>query len=325
MKHLFFPFFIMIFSSFLSCQSLPSGAVLEAELHLTADTFIEKARQGDMAAIRSLLAAGIDPNVKDDEGRTALIAAAAGGQTEIVKLLLEKGAEVNARNQQGETALFVASGIGEGAEMVKELIKRGADINIETGGMTPLMNAASRRQTDIAQILIEHGADINRKNRENIGALGLAARANQMEIVNLLMVKGVAFSSEDAGEVITMASLRGRHDIIRFFMERGVSIDTFDGTGNNALIWAIGGGRLDVVHFLLQRGANPNIRNMAGMSPLMLAVAGGSPDMVEILIKKGADVNARTAGGVSALGFTSKLKKQNPEIIQLLTEAGAKE
>ena len=320
--------FLLLIPAVSSCQSLPRPSQDEPPPPgtLTPHTFIENARQGNLAAVKSFLAAGIDPNVRDDEGGTALIAAVTGNQGDIVKLLLDKGADVNAKNKNGETALFWAPPMEGAGDVIRLLLEKGADTNIESSrGITPVMNAASKRQVDVVKILIESGADINRKNKENIGALGLAARANSMEIVHLLMTRGVAFSSEDAGEVLTMAALRGRHDVIDFFKGRGVSIDTFDGTGNNALIWAIGGGRVDVVEFLLRKGANPNIRNAAGMTALMLAAAGGSPEIVEALVENGADVNARARGGVSGLGLAGKLKKVNPEVVEILKKAGATE
>lgn len=50
-----------------------------------------------------------DVNRTDDEGRTALIAAAYMGHSEIVEHLLDYGAEINHADSDGRTALSVAA------------------------------------------------------------------------------------------------------------------------------------------------------------------------------------------------------------------------
>ncbi|WP_343682960.1 ankyrin repeat domain-containing protein [Acinetobacter baylyi] len=61
---------------------------------------------GDVAQVEQLLAEGIDPNQTDDEGYTALQAAAENDHLEIVKLLLSKGANISSKGQY--TALELA-------------------------------------------------------------------------------------------------------------------------------------------------------------------------------------------------------------------------
>jgi ankyrin repeat protein len=54
------------------------------------------AERGDAAVIETMLACGLDPNVKDHDGVTALHRAAMGGRVEAVRVLLDGGASVNA-------------------------------------------------------------------------------------------------------------------------------------------------------------------------------------------------------------------------------------
>ena len=49
----------------------------------TPQAFVESAKQGDLRAVKLFLAAGMDPNAKDDESNTALMYAIAEGRTEI--------------------------------------------------------------------------------------------------------------------------------------------------------------------------------------------------------------------------------------------------
>lgn len=56
-------------------------------------------RAGDVAAVRSRLDAGVDPNAANRHGTSALAMAADAGRAEVARLLVERGADVNARDR----------------------------------------------------------------------------------------------------------------------------------------------------------------------------------------------------------------------------------
>ena len=85
---------------------------------------------GDLAAMKQALAGGADPNTKDPQSGSSLLATAAlMGHTEVVDLLLEHGADVNAKSRDGGTALHAAAFLGR-AEIVKLLLDKGADTTL---------------------------------------------------------------------------------------------------------------------------------------------------------------------------------------------------
>ena len=138
---------------------------------LSAAAFI-----GDVAAMKQALAGGADPNTKDPQsGSTLLAIAALMGHTEVVDLLLEHGADVNAKSRDGGTALHAAAFLGR-AEIVKLLLDKGAD--------TTLRNNIGSIAIDGAKLdwLITNGI---------LGMLKLEAdeaevKAGRVEVVKLL-------------------------------------------------------------------------------------------------------------------------------------------
>jgi len=105
-----------------------------------AAALIQAATKNDLAAVDSLLKAGVDPNGANDYGATALYAAAASADPAMVAKLLAAGADVNTHLMSGETPLMEAALRGNLAT-VKALLAAGADPNLQekNGGQTALM------------------------------------------------------------------------------------------------------------------------------------------------------------------------------------------
>jgi ankyrin repeat protein len=70
---------------------------------------LDAAGAGDLARVKSLIAAKADVNAKDEYGLTALILASMGGHLDVVRALLAAKADVNAKSNHGGTALILAS------------------------------------------------------------------------------------------------------------------------------------------------------------------------------------------------------------------------
>jgi hypothetical protein len=98
-----------------------------------SEEFVNRAGQGDVVAIKLFLASGMSPNVtikrkigdKELGGYTALMSASENNHAEVVKELLKAGADVNAKTNDGTTASMSASMKGH-ADIVELLKKAGA-------------------------------------------------------------------------------------------------------------------------------------------------------------------------------------------------------
>src|SRR2546427_1671276 len=114
----------------------------------------------------------------------ALFAAARKGDAAAVKDLLAKGVDVNAKAAYGATALSFACDKGH-VEVVKVLLAHKADVNVKDTfyKATPLSWAISKGHAPIVKLLVEVGA-------ENVeSALSYAARTSNAELVKIVLEK----------------------------------------------------------------------------------------------------------------------------------------
>lgn len=79
------------------------------------------ASQGDLDEVRSLVASGVDPNVGDYDGRTALHLAASEGHYDVVKYLLDQGADASPVDRWGGTP--VADAVRGSHQKIVELME----------------------------------------------------------------------------------------------------------------------------------------------------------------------------------------------------------
>lgn len=116
---------------------------------------IDSNHAGRMEIVKRLLEAGADVN-KPSRFGPPLVMAAVRGHLDIVELLLASRADPNVKDQGGRTALLAAAEKRD-KEMVELLVANGADVNAsDRGGRTPL--SLAQRDEEISTFLREHGA-----------------------------------------------------------------------------------------------------------------------------------------------------------------------
>lgn len=117
--------------SFIMWPDGPEAAMAYVEENMDEASLLWAARVGSIDIVKRIIAKKVDVNAIDlSYNTTALMAASEGGYTNIVKLLLKHGANINAQDQVGATALTYASAGGR-EDTVKLLLEHGADVNIK--------------------------------------------------------------------------------------------------------------------------------------------------------------------------------------------------
>lgn len=169
-----------------------------APLHTAA-----RSRNSDL--VQLLLEHGANPNLPDNDGVTPLVHAVNRNHVPSIEALIAKGADIEKETRQGYTPLEVAIGDDQ-LFAARALIRAGAKVNATNGKqkITPLMLVASQLSPqaravhlaagptpiDIAEELIERGADVNAKSAAGVTALMVAAGHNNAPMIGLLLSKG---------------------------------------------------------------------------------------------------------------------------------------
>ena len=148
---------------------------------------LEAAFAGQTERVSEALDRVIDPNARDQEGRTSLMLAAFNGHTDIARLLLDGGAQVNARDPVGRTSLMYAA-TGPNQETVRVLLEHKADplAADQEEQFTALMFAAAEGQAEVVRLLLGHGSDPAMVDTDGDTALDFAVRNNHTEVAGLL-------------------------------------------------------------------------------------------------------------------------------------------
>jgi ankyrin repeat protein len=113
-----------------------------------------------------------------ENGATPFVRAAQSSDLELLKLLVQHGADPMIKTEYADTALTAAAGIGwvEGVtyehspktnvDTVKYLLDLGLDPNgANQDGRTPLMGAALKGRNEVVQLLVDHGAKLDQRDK----------------------------------------------------------------------------------------------------------------------------------------------------------------
>ncbi|WP_054771823.1 ankyrin repeat domain-containing protein [Lysinibacillus pakistanensis] len=150
----------------------------------------------DVEAVKLLIDAGANVNIQDDLLNTPFLYAGAEGYLDILKLTIQAGADPTIVNRYGGTALIPAAEHGH-VEVIEELLNNTTiDVNhVNRLGWTALMEAiilnnGNPIQQTVVQLLIDHGADVNIPDNDNVTPLQHAKKQGFKEIENILFVAG---------------------------------------------------------------------------------------------------------------------------------------
>ncbi|KAK1147905.1 hypothetical protein N8T08_000420 [Aspergillus melleus] len=233
-------------------------------------------RRAHEKTVENLLNGNAAVDLVDKRHRTPMAWCAMKGHTSVVKLCLRWNAstaterldelqelfrtvkpDFDWRNQGGELLLWAIENDRE--EDVEFLIQQGADVNaLDDNWMTPLSNAAHKRLSYVAKLLLERDiVDLDHVDTCDRAPISWVAESGDVEIARLLM-------------------------------ERNVNLELKDETGMTPLLWTAMWEHEEIVSMLLDRGVGPNCEDENLRTALSFAAENGQNSLISLLLEKGA-------------------------------------
>lgn len=207
---------------------------------------------------------------------------------------------------------------------------------------TPLILAAHMGQTEMVDLLLKKGADINARDRINNSplsrgdtALIRAARRDHPDTVKVLFTHpqkpDVHIPDRDGKTAFWWAVENEDLELVKFLHSYGSKVNQPDNTGSSVLTTTVFHKKYDILDFLVAKGADINLVNYTGVTPMMTAVLSNKKDPVVVLnyLKKYITLKPKldlqqvknNNGGYTALHLAARFGFV--EAIQLLLDNGA--
>lgn len=311
----------------------------------------------DVNAVKAEIAKGNSPSAATSNAFDVVVMAINNdAPTETIKFLLEQpGNEVNKPTHDNRIYLHWAAGKGN-TEIIKYLIDKGSDINLEDShGSFPITAAASSGQsnTEIYEAFFKAGIDPKKKYKDGANLLLLSVASDkELKAADYFATKGMSLKDvdNDGNTAFTYAARSGNIPLLKKLIEKGVkpndnalftaaqgsrresnTIETYkylveevkikptatNKEGKNVLHFLTGkANQTEIIKYFISKGADANKTDKEGNTPLMVAASARETSVLEFLLPTSKNVNAQNLKGESALTFA--VKSGTPEAVSLL-------
>jgi uncharacterized protein len=185
-----------------------------------AAALLRGAEEGDADAVAVALRAGADIELRDGQGRTALMLAATHDHVSAAQLLVAMGADPDALDDRHDTPWLV-TGVTGSVAMLEALLPANPDLTVRNrfGGLSPIP-ASERGHVAYVRRVVKTGVDVNHVNDLGWTALLEAVilgdgGADHQEIVRILLGAGARRDIADKDGVLPLqhAERRGYDEI----------------------------------------------------------------------------------------------------------------
>lgn len=355
------------------------GGRMDQEAGFHGDPAMPPLQKHDLI-LAELIKAKAQLNIQNNDGDTPLLAAAKNENNGAIKLLLEAGANQNIKNKKGETFLDYIRSVENLTllknagllnkisknklnsilvntyndtynenllENIKLLLDYGADIETEIesyDGKTMLLKTAISdryNKLQLIQFLLENKANVNAQDKYGNTALILAIDKFDKKygaiLCQLLIAKGANVNTKNNNHIspYTIANYKNNQEILKLLIASGAKRDKV-----NEWWYAVKEDffkdELTYLKKLKAEGMDINMKTTYSIDPesshgllengvtaLMYYSSFSKTKHVQTLINWGADVNIKDNEGKTALDYAEKGRLT--ENIKILKAAGAKE
>ncbi|SPO07623.1 uncharacterized protein DNG_10318 [Cephalotrichum gorgonifer] len=279
----------------------------------------------------------LDVNEAIVDGLAALHAACSRGNIRAVEWLLNKGAHVNSlQDRCHRTPLSYAVESKEDAgQKVILLLDKGAAINFKTKGQpTALWSAAAQKKEDIIKLRLKRGANANLDSGGLDTALNTAIMSGvSFGTISAMLAHGADISKAGfEGKLPIHAAAVRRLDVLELLANEGADLLSMDDRGRSTLTYAMFSGfDSPTVSYLLCNTPFDKLRDMSRVEymaqmPLIIANAFYTEASVDGLLQSGfvgtKILNAQNYQGKTALAIAAS-QSRHPDVVERLLKSGA--
>jgi len=293
----------------------------------------------NIESVKILLKAGVNPDIKKDGTYTPLCSAIRDDRADLVQLLLSNKADPNTKASEYPAFKCVTH---DRVHFLPILVAAGANLHVPKG---ILETAVSFKNMEALNWLLDQGLNPNDKTSKGLSPLTSAIRDNNIEMVDLLLLRGAdphirgqdwplcmavrnppilkrilsAVSDPHAFKgIIEMAVSANQLESIKLLLAAGVSVEDKNSGVFSPLTTAIREDRRDIVSYLLHEGG-ANVNSPGEHLPVVKALRryhGEDTEILEMVLDQGADPNKIYRGWN---GYMQAVENGDLDVLKLLS------
>jgi ankyrin repeat protein len=209
---------------------------------------------------------------------------------------------------------------GEIDQVTQALDRNATLVNAKAdNGLSAVLVAAYYNEPQIAQLLVQRGAELSIFEAATAGALDRIEGwiVAQPELINAC--------APDGFQPIGLAAFFGHQTVVELLLRVGAEVDSPSKNSMRVrpLHSAIANRRTAIARLLIEHGADVNSTQADDFTPLHEAAQNGLLEITQLLLDRGAHVNAKLSNGKTPLALA--IEQHHVEVDELLRRYGAED
>ena len=293
-------------------------------------------RNGSLDLVNMLLKHGAHGDVWDKDGDTPFSLAVASNHERLALALRDKGQLYMESHSDKRISTLQFTACHGMLSLLRYLLDQRALVDDDTGllGWTPLYVASEYCHHHIVKLLLDRGANPNKRSRDGTTPLHATARKGSLPIVlELLKAPNMdaAPVDEDGQTPLAVAASKGYYEVFKELLIREPRVAA-DKEGWLPVHEAAANGHTAIVRSCAKEDLSA--RTKFRSTPLHIAAAHGHPEIVRYLLGQGVDINAKcedqlarkdaTRGEIERVtAIMIAVERERKDVVDILLESGA--